>query len=277
VTSLRSLVAPTPITLALLLGCGAEAPGAQDVAVRFVAQVHGAPFRCGQSYADMGKNRGSFTPRDLRMFVHELALLDARGERVPLELDQDGAFQLDDLALLDFEGEATGCDEGTPETHVELRGRVPEGRYRGLTFKLGVPFAHNHGDQALAPSPLNLTSMFWTWRDGYKFLRFEGEADGTGFIFHVGSTGCDGDFAGGTTRCSAANVASIMLPDYQPGQTVVLDLGALLAGSDLASLSATEVGCMSGPDETECAPLFERLGLPFGARPATEQQVFHAE
>jgi uncharacterized repeat protein (TIGR04052 family) len=246
------------------------------LSVRFVAEVHGAPFRCGQAYDDMGTSRGRFTPRDLRMFVHDLALIDEHGEAQPLALDQDGAFQVDDLALVDFEGAATGCDEGTPETHVELRGRAPAGRYRGLTFKLGVPFAHNHADQALAPSPLNLTSMFWTWRDGYKFVRFEGESDGAGFIFHVGSTGCDGDLAGGTTRCSAENVATITLPDYEPGQAVVLDLGLLLAGSDLAALSPTEAGCMSGPDEAECGPLFERLGLPFGARPAAAQQVFRA-
>ncbi|PJN92728.1 metallo-mystery pair system four-Cys motif protein, partial [Amaricoccus sp. HAR-UPW-R2A-40] len=48
----------------------------------------------------------------------------------------------------------------------------------GLAFEIGVPFDLNHGDPTLAPAPLDLTAMFWTWRGGYKFLKFEVAPEG---------------------------------------------------------------------------------------------------
>ena len=34
---------------------------------------------------------------------------------------------------------------------------------------MGVPFESNHRDSTIAPSPLNITAMFWNWQGGYKF------------------------------------------------------------------------------------------------------------
>ena len=254
--------------------CGGEGEERDEPqVVSFAVTVHGQPFRCGARYAGMGLERAGFTPRDLRFYVHDLQLLDEAGEAHELSLDDD-RWQAGGIALLDFEGGEPGCDTGTPEHNTQVRGHLPSGHYRGLRFKLGVPFAQNHADQATAPSPLNLTSLFWTWQDGYKFMRLEGENDhGQGFIFHLGSTGCNGDLAGGTTQCRAENVVAVELPDYEPGQAVVLDLGALLSGSELAHQSE-DVGCMADPQDPACAPLFERLGLSAGeARP---ESVFHA-
>ena len=41
----------------------------------------------------------------------------------------------------------------------------------------------------------------------------------------------------------------------------MVDLSALLAGSDIGHDQGMAVGCMSGPDDPECGPVFERLGL----------------
>jgi uncharacterized repeat protein (TIGR04052 family) len=259
------------------LSCGDARAERPLETIEFAVNVHGAAFRCGQTYAQMGVDGGEFTVRDLRFYVHDLELLDAAGEAHPLELTQDGRFQLENIALLDFEGGEPGCDTGTPEHNAVVQGSVPAGAYHGLRFKLGVPFARNHGDQALAPSPLNLTSLFWTWQDGYKFLRFEGDSpESGGFIFHLGSTGCNGDLAGGVTHCAAENVVTVELSEFEPGQQVVLDLGELLSGSNLAERAKDDVGCMADPGDAACAPLFERLGLPVPEHGVKPQRVFHA-
>jgi uncharacterized repeat protein (TIGR04052 family) len=260
---------------ALWLGaCGGAEPSDSSLSIPFAVEVAGQPFVCGASYQGVGTDQQAFTAFDLRFYVHGASLSDRSGQRHALALHQDGVFQVDNLALLDFEGDTPECDTGTPQTNRELVGSLPAGSYRGLTFRLGVPFARNHADQTLAPSPLNLTSMFWTWRDGYKFLRLDGETEQAGFIVHLGSTGCDGSLSGGTQQCSAPNIVEVSLPDYEPGQRVVLDLAHLLAGSALMNLSAEDAGCMSAADDPQCAPIFERLGL---QSPAVPQAVFHAE
>jgi uncharacterized repeat protein (TIGR04052 family) len=261
------------LLLVCCCACGEQVEEPEPQGVTFAVTVNGQPFRCGQRYANMGVRGQGFTVRDLRFYVHDVQLVDDAGQAHALTLDQGGPWQVDDLALLDFEGGEPGCDTGTPEHNAVVHGTLPSGNYRGLRFKLGVPFALNHGDQALAPSPLNLTSLFWTWQGGYKFVRLEGDSDaGAGFIFHLGSTGCDGDLAGGVTHCRAENVVSVELPDYQPGDEVVLDVGALLAGSELEQ-EPDDVGCMADADDPLCLPLFERLGL---TEAGQAQSVFHA-
>jgi uncharacterized repeat protein (TIGR04052 family) len=76
-------------------------------------------------------------------------------------------------ALLDFEDGRAACANGTAPMNTALRDTVAAGDYTGVAFKAGVPFEMNHGDPTTAPSPLNLTSMFWNWRGGYKFVRID--------------------------------------------------------------------------------------------------------
>jgi uncharacterized repeat protein (TIGR04052 family) len=255
-----------------------EQGATMDVEVQFAVQVNGAAFECGRAYPDIGTHKDAFTPRDLRFYVHELVFSDAEGKTHPLELVQDGKFQVDDIALLDFEGHTDACNEGTPEVNARVIGTLPEGEYRGLSFKLGLPFARNHADQTLAPSPLNLSGMYWTWQSGYKFFRFEGESPTVGgWIFHLGSTGCNGTLAGGVTECTAENVATVRLADHEPGHAVVLELGKLLSGSDFSTRPEGDVGCMADASDAECAPLFERLGLPVADKAASAQVAFHAQ
>ncbi|GAB4402075.1 MAG: hypothetical protein OHK0053_25660 [Microscillaceae bacterium] len=61
-------------------------------------------------------------------------------------------------------------------------------------FAIGVDSSHNHrGSQTGALDPLN--GMFWTWSQGYIFIRIEGyfiHPGGTkgGFIYHIGGDEC---------------------------------------------------------------------------------------
>ncbi|MGL5079735.1 MAG: MbnP family copper-binding protein, partial [Waterburya sp.] len=143
----------------------------QEVTINFAGWVGDEEFACGKSYKQVGTSESTLTPVDFRFYVSDLALVDEEGNAVPIELEQDGKWQYQNVALIDFEDGTGACDNGTAETRTVVVGTVPEGDYQNLQFTLGVPKKLNHKDAAIASSPLNLTSLWWNWQGGYKFLR----------------------------------------------------------------------------------------------------------
>lgn len=334
-----ALFIPTLFTLAPASSVAAET---QDITLQFQAQVGELPFNCDATYSDLGTANNTIAATDFRFYVSEVALITAEGTVIPVTLTQDGRWQHENVALLDFEDKTGACANGTTETNTQIVGTVPAGDYQGLVFTLGVPFDLNHEDATLAPSPLNLTSMWWNWRGGYKFLRLDlavadatampqempseqpphgaaphhsgetehksgdhhhhqdgaaadqGEPDqgdheghddhgdhgeaghgeaghgesshhaGSGFLIHLGSTGCQ--IVGESqqpTYCQNPNRVAIAFPEFDPSHNVIIaDLAALVAGNDLSQNEAnTPPGCMSGPEDADCEPLFEQLGI----------------
>jgi uncharacterized repeat protein (TIGR04052 family) len=163
---------------------GATVDGSPDsgpssaVTLRFKAvDGDGKEFKCG---AD-GLKIGSLTdalPGDLRFFVHEVALLRAGGEPVPVSLVDDGKWQHQNVALLDFEDATAECafvifgKAKTADTNVTLRGTpAANGPFTGVRFTIGVPPNLNHTDVAVAPAPLSSTGMDHGIADGRQFLR----------------------------------------------------------------------------------------------------------
>ncbi len=168
------------LATAIALGSGSFVRAQSDtreVAIEFEGWVGEDRFICGESYDRVGSAETTITPTDFRLYVSDIALIDEDGNTVPVELEQDGKWQYQNTALLDFENGSGVCDNGTAETNTAIVGTVPEGDYQSLQFTLGVPKNLNHEDAAIAPSPLNLTSMWWNWQGGYKFLRAEMETD----------------------------------------------------------------------------------------------------
>lgn len=269
------------------------AAGTLPVTVRFAAQVNGQPFACGQSYASIGTTRSTITPSDWRFYVSEVALVDEAGRAVPLSLAQDGVWQFENIALLDFENGSGPCRNGTTGLNTEVRGTVPAGRYVGLRFTLGVPFARNHGDPTVAPSPLNLTAMFWNWQGGYKFVKFDtassglalapaaaggghGSAAASGFSVHLGSTMCASPSRTEAPQaaCANPNRVAVAFERFDAArQTVVADIGTLLAGANVdANAPNTSPGCMSFPGDADCPPVMGALGLAYGGAVAPGPQ-----
>ncbi|MEM1313233.1 MAG: MbnP family copper-binding protein [Pseudomonadota bacterium] len=282
------------------LAAATASPAAADmmIDIPFVAEVAGAPFACTESFAGLGSAETEVQFLDFRLFVSGAHLIAADGSRVPVALDQDGAWQIEDIALLDFEDGSGACANGTPQMNAALRGSVPEGDYRGLEFEVGVPFDWNHGDPTTAPAPLNLTAMFWNWRGGYKFMKIElspttpsgltmaaedhseaaVQGDGpSGWMLHVGSTQCAAPEA--TTppaeACTNPNRVAVALPDFVLGEsTVVIDPAAIVAGADLTrNTPETSPGCMSFPNDPDCTTVLPKLGLAFNAEPAEAQRL----
>lgn len=260
-------------------GGAAGSAGEEPVVLTFEARVGAEPFSCQKTFAGLGAQKTAVEPLDFRLYIHDVRLLAEGGAEVPLALDQDGVWQHQDLALLDFEDKTGTCSNGTTNLNTTVRGKAPAGSYRGVRFKVGVPFALNHGDSATAPSPLNLSTMFWSWNGGYKFVRIDTRnADGAPKNLHLGSTGC-AEEGGAVVSCTHPNRPEITLDnlDLAAGK-ILVDYAAIVADVDLSKEGGGAPGCMSGLTDPECAPIFQRLGLSLetGA-PADGQSVFRVE
>ncbi len=235
------------------------------ISINFDARFGDTAFGCGATAEGLGVGSSSFTPTDLRFYVSAFTVENAAGEQASVRLENDGLWQLPEVALLDFEDKTGTCGNGTTATNRVVRGQVPEGEWTTLRFEVGVPFELNHQDVATAASPLNLSTLFWSWQGGYKFMRFEGKSTGlpTGWLFHLGSTGCESNDEGQVTEaCTNPNRAAVELSGWSADKVVVLHLENLLADTDLDADGGGAPGCMSADGDPECAALFGKLGIP---------------
>ena len=272
--------------LAILAACAAT-PGLADmpVTINFAAEIAGQPFACGTPYAGLGSTGAEVQGTDFRLYVSDVAMVAADGTRVPVALSETD-WQHAGVALLDFEDGSAGCANGTTPLNTALTGTVAAAEYTGLSFKVGVPFEMNHGDPTVAPSPLNLTAMFWNWRGGYKFVRIDmvptaGKQEGPkGWFLHLGSTMCDsaGKTDAPVSPCANPNLMEVTLDGFDPATgTVVIDPAPVVAEADLlVNAPETSPGCMSFPGDADCTTVMARLGLPYGDIPAAAQALIRA-
>ena len=272
--------------LPLVLVAAAPALGQGQAAIRFTAQVNGASFACGQSHAGLGSTGTTATPTDFRFYVHDVHLLRADGAAVPVAL-ADTAWQRDGVALLDFEDGSGPCAQGgNAATNDTVRGTVLPGTYRGIRFTLGLPERLNHQDPTVAPSPFNLTAMFWNWQNGYRFLKVDFQVAGQappdtgrrgGFSVHLGSTQCAAAAPTEPGRdCRNPNRPVVTLTGFDPlTEPVIADIAPVVARADLSrNTEGTPPGCMSFPNDPECRTVLPALGLPYMDVPAGEQLLF---
>ena len=265
------------------------------VSIPFAAEIGGKPFSCAEIFAGLGSTGAEAQAVDFRLFVSDAALVKADGSLQPIALEQDGQWQLDTLALLDFEDASGACASGTAGTNTALRGTVPDGDYTGLVFTVGVPFAQNHGDSTVSAAPLSTTAMFWNWQGGYKFVRIDlvptammgmtaeagAEAGGghgmaKGWFLHLGSTMCDAASKTEAPKsCAHENRVAIRLDGFDPAaNTVIIDPAPVLAEADLtANAPETSPGCMSFPKDADCMTVMGKLGLPYMDVPAGTQSL----
>lgn len=121
-------------------------------------------------------------------FIYDIKLIDAEHRAQSFTLDT--SQYPDQVALINL-----GLNQNT----FALPGSSVSDAFNGIEFTLGVPEALNHANPLQANSPLNNSQMFWSWQQGYKFLRIDGRFE-TGdtksqtapqrWAFHLGSTGC---------------------------------------------------------------------------------------
>jgi len=239
------------------------------VSIPFVVQYGAEPLSCLEP-------GGTAQLTDLRFYIQDVRLISTDGDSVTVRLESDDKWQQRDLALLDFEDGSGTCINGTAEMNVSLRGSVPDGNYRALSFTVGVPFDRNHSDPLQAKAPLGDPAMHWHWRAGYKFMRAGIRTATDGFWLHLGSTGCEGTVRN-ISGCNFDNRGRVELDDFVPGRdAVVVDLAELTSGVDLDDALPSD--CSSGPAESACTAPFKALGLDFQTgEPAFVQTVFRVQ
>jgi hypothetical protein len=99
-----------------------------------------------------------------------------------------------------------------------------------------------------------------------------------GFAIHLGSTGCTPNDVktAPPVECSEPNRAEIEFTAFDvQNDLVVADLAALLQDTNIdTNQEKTAAGCMSSPQDGDCAGIFANLGLPFAGKPAGKQSFF---
>lgn len=264
-TSLKHLAFASLTTIFFVSGCGGAGSNSEPVSLKFAAKVGEQDASCGGTYAGLGSRSSNVVVNGIRFFVSNVRLLDSSGNEHPVDLDQDGIWQYQDTALLDFENATAGCSEvGTSEINTTVRGKADISDVTGVRFDLGIPFDLNHLDPTSSPAPLNVSAMNWFWQIGHILFRTDLTADGKPWFIHLGSSGCVSDAftSAPTSPCSNPNVPTITLTNYNVDKTITLDLATLVQGVNLAGLTPdTAPGCMSERADNECAEIFPNFGL----------------
>ena len=256
------------------------ADGAEKVVIKFKAVVGSRAFDCRESYEGIGSSNSKVKVTDFRFYVSDVRLVNASGKEMAVSLTSDGRWQSERVALIAFANGDGSCAPN--ERNVEIRGDAPRGRYVGLRFTVGVPLRENHADQSSAPSPLNLSKLYWSWNSGYKFISLEMSTTGNpnGYVLHLGSTDCKpSEGVNASTQCGFPNRPEIDLAKFDPkADAVTLDLKALYQGVNVDTDQAnTAVGCMSSQRDADCAGVFKNMGLPFAGMKASAQQFIRVE
>lgn len=259
-------------------GGGAES---QMFHIELEARVGAEPFACGQTYLGAGSTATAIRPVDLKMYVSAVKLVKKDGSgSVPLELEQDGKWQYQSVALLDFEDGTDACANGTIDTNTTIHGSAPPGEYLGLELTIGVPGDLNHTNVAMAPSPLNYMGMYWDWAMGriYWSTMVESDASAAETAIHFGAMGCDGDPTTDPPEpvtCALANSPVLSLPDFDPATSkVVIDVAELLQDTDLTAGAQ----CHSFPGNPNCGAPFGHAGVNYeDGKPIAGQTVFSVE
>ncbi|NRA64185.1 MAG: metallo-mystery pair system four-Cys motif protein [Pseudobacteriovorax sp.] len=279
------------------IGCDGDSstntsgPVSSEVSIQFQAVAGDVDISCDATLTGLGTTAVSASLADFRFFVHDIALIDAAGQEIALTLEEND-WQSSDIALLDFQNKTDSCTGETKDTHTAVTGTVAANLsdIAGITFKLGIPAELNHSDQAAAVSPLNITSMFWTWNAGYKFIRADvapeggltrpddAEFSGSTFNLHLGSTGCSGDATQGeAVECTNKNLTQISFASFDStSQAIKLDYADIVKAQNLSQDLGGAPGCMSGTTDPECSSIFTTLGLDLatGAVAATSASAF---
>ncbi|MFO0739802.1 MAG: metallo-mystery pair system four-Cys motif protein [Labilithrix sp.] len=262
--------------------------GTTSFELHFEGRVGAEPFSCGRTYAGFGTTSATVSAGDLRFFIHDIVLVRAgSGEEVPFALATN-EWQNPSVGLLDFEDHTGTCTSGTDGTNDVITGTAPAGDYDGVRFTVGMPQPLNHVNVETAAPPLPASKLQWTWANGFLHLSFEFRSNKTlelgdggvkamdPFYAHIGSTGCAGAVGTGGFTCARPNRPRVSLSGFHPATSkIVVDGKALYTGSNLDDNAAGTVpGCMAAETDSDCPPMFERLGLDFvkgtptGASPA---------
>jgi uncharacterized repeat protein (TIGR04052 family) len=249
------------LVLALALGVISGCTKQPEVA-RLQVEIwqNGQPISCER----FENNQQQWLIRQLAFFVSDLTFSSPSSSIQPELIDSP--WQTADLTLI--KPALADCD--TPELVNNQKSQQTKSNNwmtfsapidveasDTLSFTLGVPFALNHENPLLQASPLNVPSMFWSWRSGHKFFRLDLQAENRSWVFHLGSVGCESasTMRGPQKECVQPNRLTFRLAKLHFGTKLILHLDRLLKGTTIEGSQS----CLFHDGQDSCQVLLENL------------------
>ena len=190
---------------------------------------------------------------DLRFFIHNVYLIDSRGNKLNFHFDSEQPAT-QGVALIDLR-------KNSNRHFVSGWVQSIATSFSGIEFVVGVPFQLNHTDPLTAPAPFNDMTMFWVWRDGYKFFRLDYQTDTDKPAYHLGSTGCQSPSPVRPPQqlCDQSNTIKITLHGFDPlVKGIKVNINALIAAMD----NVENKRCTGNyAEDNACLEVYSQLGL----------------
>ncbi|WP_338024841.1 MbnP family copper-binding protein [Alteromonas antoniana] len=171
-------------------------------------------------------------------------------------------WQTAKVALLKYHPSCGGDKAGNTKLKINASEKLMQ-LATNLRFMVGLPFDENHANPLTQPSPLNDSTMFWSWQAGHKFIRLDihnSQQPSQTWSYHLGSVGCESESAMRPPEkaCKFTNRVEMILPMTQLDWELDLSLSVPVMLSQV-DLTQSE-GCMfESPENPVCGQLLKNL------------------
>ncbi len=185
--------------------------------------------------------------------------VDGRWQRMKF---RETEWQTPHIALLKLHDSCGGKEASNMRLQLDASKELMK-LATAFRFTLGLPFTENHANPLTQPSPLNDSSMFWSWQDGHKFFRVDlrqKENPEHTFSYHLGSVGCVSESAvrPPDKSCTFTNRVNVILPTNQLDYE--LELAVSLPHLIMQTNIVKSDGCkFEAPDTGICNRLMRNL------------------
>lgn len=175
-------------------------------------------------------------------------LSDFRNQHGELLKLENSKWQTDNVVLVSIEQKDCWRGGEMPGNHqIRFSKNVDLAKLESLHFVLGVPVNPASQNPLMQPSPLNLSSMFWTVQSGHKFARIELSSVSDRWAFHLGGVDCAASQSA-AQPCYKANLLEFDLARPKgAADTLVFHIDRLLQGIELNKANS----CTFQPGESE--------------------------
>jgi len=216
----------------VLAGGGDKPPVTSTLILRFHNVVAGRPLVLNDSTNSYtNKNGDDFCVTAFKYYISNICLIRKNGEKVSLP----------DTYLLINAADSASLEQTLPN--------IPAGKYKSISFFIGVDSLRNFaGAQTGALDPAR--GMFWTWNNGYIYVKMEGRSSRSTaklhrLVFHIGGAKAPAN----TIRTFSQKLPrTLKIRDgHTPRLDMAVDAAALFQGKtpvDFARLNFT----MGGPN-----------------------------
>ncbi|MGQ8367014.1 MbnP family copper-binding protein [Glaciecola sp. 1036] len=235
----------------MLLGCS-DSDIAKRQALEFALYNGATPISCEASFTHQ---QDIWTIENLSFFVSDLKFYTFDNKEI-VPIFDESPWQNENVALIKFD---TSCDDSIPSNQslkFTFDGEMQD--LHSIEFSLSVPFTQNHLNPLTQASPLNDSSMFWSWRMGYKFMRIDMTSDDSSWLFHLGSLGCvsQSSVRAPQEECKVPNRIKIAADLTSNKPIITLDIAALLDEIEVINGDS----CMFNHDQTQvCGEVIKNL------------------